>query len=420
MSAITFAPVREVARHEVGRQASRPEALRCGIVRRHLGLQALGQIADAAVALTLTRLLLLEMGGANASDVTAGIAVSVMPAVLSLPIAWAIADSLRRNASLAIAHLARSLIALAAVFVPLTSSRAIGFAIIAAITAAQTVTGNLRSASLGHAVASSRLVAANSLAAVTGKIAGAIGLGLVVMLHFTTPFILFGTAAVLHLAAAAGYHTWTTDLGGHDSESLSVRHVVAHASRALLHPLAFRVVPVTIALRAVQGASMMAFVTVLERRYGAGSVTTTAAVGVTSGGVFMGMLLAPNYWRIHRNPTVRRLATVVLLVSTVAAATIPTAGFCLASQFVVSMMFGALRVRADAAMQSGLEPQARGRVVAVYDATYHVAFVLGAVLSVANPYAGRQPSLGLTLALGAFIIVVMRARTLRTRRESSC
>lgn len=384
--------------------ASRPEALRCSVVRRHLGLQGLGQIADAAVAVTLARLLLAEAASPTSNDVTTAIVTSVIPAVVSLPLAWLLADSLRRNTSLAATQVTRALISIAAMLVPLTSSRAVGFAFIAAITAAQTVTGSLRAASVGHTVERSRLVAANSLAAVTGKAAGALGLALVFTLNFLGPLIVFSAAAALHLAAAVGYVTWSADLGGKTHHTASTRQVARHAFHLSRHPGTLGVVPGTMVLRAVQGASLVTLVSLVEHSAHQQSIATAAVLAATSTGAFIGMAAASTFWRVSRARSMRLSCVIGLLALVAIAAVHPSVSTCLPAQFALSMAFGTLRVRADAAVQANCEGASRGRVVAAYEACYHVAFVTGAVLASANPFAGRPLGL-IVIALGSAVAI---------------
>lgn len=384
--------------------ASRPEALRCSLVRRHLSLQGLGQVADAAVALTLARLLLEGAASPTSRDITTAIVSSVVPAVVGLPLAWCLADSLRRNASLAATQLTRALISVGAMLVPHSSSRAVGFAFIAAITAAQTVTGSLRTASVGHTVERSRLVAANSLAAVTGKIAGALGLALVFALDFLGPHVVFSTAAALHLLAAVGYASWSADLGGNGQRATSTRQMARDAVQLLRNAGTLAVVLGPMVLRALQAASMVTLVALVDHGAQRQSIATAAVLAATSTGGFIGMAAAPTFWRVFRTRTACWAPIGSLIALGTFVAVHPTLSTCLAVQFGLSMAFGTLRVRADAAVQANCVAASRGRVVAAYEACYLVAFVAGAVLASANPFVGQPLGLIVTVITGAIAI----------------
>lgn len=382
------------------RSATRPEALRCGVIRRHLLLQCAGQVADAAAALSLARLLLLKVSSPSTGDVTAAITASVVPAVLSLPLAWLVADSLRRRTSLASAHVIRSLIVATAVLVSITGSRVLGLGIIAATTAAQTVTGNLRSASLGHAVPKDRLVAAYSLSAFIGKAAGVLGLGLGLGLHIVGPNAVFVGAALLHVVTAVGYITWSTDLGGRSPSVVTVTNVARAAADVCRRAGGGRVVPMAIALRAVQGASMVTLVSLFERRLDHGLVTTSAVLMATSTGVFVGTQLLPMRGR-WGGPRYLRVPGVTGILAALGAVTlVPMVPFHLLTQFVLSAVFGSMRVRADVAVQATCETANRGRIHATYEAAYHVAFVTGASLATLSPLLGRQVGLSVVVLGG--------------------
>jgi hypothetical protein len=122
----------------------------------------------------------------------------------------------------------------------------------------------------------------------------------------------------------------------------------------------------------------------------------------------------PNYWRWHPRPLVRRGALLVLISTTFGSLALPAAPICLIGQFLLSAAFGALKVRADSAIQANTDSTSRGRTVATHDAAYHVAFVTGAVLAIVNPYAGRMP--GLSLIMGVGLVVVAGSRWATHRR----
>jgi hypothetical protein len=342
-------------------------------------LQGLSQTADAVTALTVTRFLMVELRSTAPRDLLVALLVSMGPAVLCLPVAWAVADSGCRMRLLATTQLLRAGVSAGAVVALLTSSPALGYTVIGLMTALQTIAASMRSAVLPRAVPTTRLIAANSLCAITGRMAGLLGIALVVGLRVVDQRIVLVVAAVLHSLSAYGYLSWRLELGGHRAAS-SMRDL-AREVRSLRHmPGAGGVVPTALALRTMQGAVALAAATSVPQRSSSTTVNATM-LGIVAVGTFTGTVLAPNLAAMaqRRNiPSGTTTWAAALLLS--AGAFMPQLPARLSLLLMLSVGFGIARLHADTVVQSVVSDHALGRTLATYDASYQVAFVAGAAL----------------------------------------
>ncbi|MFZ4719320.1 MAG: hypothetical protein ACOYMR_07830 [Ilumatobacteraceae bacterium] len=378
-------------------RSGRREALRCHALRRHLALQAVGQSADATALVTIAAVLVLRTTQWHSvAELVMGLLLAVMPAVLSLPLAWRIADTECRVRRLSTVHAVRAVIAAAAAVVLVVPNRTLGLAICGVMAAAQAVTGSLRAAALPSTVPPSRIAAASSLAVLTGKASGVLGIGLAASTGFVAVWIPFVVAASLHVAASVGYARWRHE---HGDRSSGERPVAAPPS-LVSSPQVLMVV----GLRGITGAATMLFAVLADRRLGLGDRGYALAIGASSAGMLLGAFLGPVWYRHRGTSPVAHLlpaaaVLTVLLGSVVSGVT--TSALVIVGLAAVS---AAARLEADAVVLREVEDR-RGRSFAVYDASFQVAFVAGACLAATNPAPPRLTfqllALGLALLLAA-------------------
>lgn len=381
----------------VRERAGRREALRCPALRRHLGLQAVGQIADATVLVALTAVLVLRTTGwHSATELITGLLLAVMPAVLSLPIAWRVADTDCRVRSLSRVHAVRAGIAVAAAIVLVVPNRTLGLAICGLIAAAQAITGSLRAAALPSTVPSPRLAAASSLAVLTGKAAGVAGIALAAASGFIASWIPFVAGACLHSATAVCYGRWRDQLGRPSPEM----HAARPAPETVVVPHRHRQVRSVVMLRGITGAATMLFAVVTDRRLGLGDSAYALAIGASSTGMLVGAVIGPVWYRHRHHSAVAHLLPVAAIAAVLIGCAIPGLVTSAAAIVGLAAVSAACRLEADAVVLSAVEDR-RGRSFAIYDASFQVAFVVGACLAAASPASPRSSFQVLSLALAA-------------------
>jgi hypothetical protein len=392
----------------------RVEALRCEILRRHLLLQGTAQAADAATTATIAGLLMFKTTQwRSPSELAMALVLTLLPAVLSVPIAWHVADKPRRQAILGRTHVVRSIICLAGLLVVPTASQTVGFVLIGLMPAAQAVSSSVRAAALPYVVPSSRLVAANSLCTLVAKAAGCTGALLAVTLGHFDPTLVFVTAATLHLLAAGGYLTWRADLGGRAVDDPTGPRLRRAWTNVVHHEHASASALLAIATRCLLGAEVMLLAINGDRRYGLGPAGYAGAIGICATGVFCGSVVGPSWSRRTGGRRWARRAVQLAVVAALVASLTPTLGTAATAVFLFSAAFGALRNRADATVMTAVHDLDRGRFFALYDATYQVAYLLGAVAAAVSPLA-RHP-----LGLGAVTAVAVTAAAVISTRRSS-
>ncbi len=405
----------------LGGHVGRAEAIRCRVLQRHLVLQGTGQAADAAAAATIAGIVMYKAASwRSPSELAVGLMLAMLPTILSLPIAWRVADAHRRVLTLAWAQLARAVICAAGLLVLFTDSRTVGFAVIGVMTAAQAVTGSLRSAALPRAVHGSRLVAASSLCALTGKVAGTIGAATALGLSLVQPGIVFVAAAAAHVVSSVGYLSWHIDLGGRATASEPAPDLRRAWRQLCHHGSTINAVLLAVGGRCLLGATAMLFAIHADRRYDLGPAGYAAAIGLCASGVFCGTAFGPSWLRRTAGRAwARILGRCVVLVALVAAV-VPTLATSASVVFLLSAVFGVMRLRADAAVLSVIDDVDRGRFFATYDASYQLAFLVGAVCAAVSPIPARADGLAVLAALASLVALLLRISSVRSRRRNVC
>jgi hypothetical protein len=404
-----------------GGHVGRAEAIRCRVLQRHLVLQGTGQAADAAAAATIAGVVMYKAANwRSPSELAVGLMLAMLPTILSLPIAWRVADAHRRVLTLAWAQLARAVICAAGLLVLVTDSRTVGFAVIGVMTAAQAVTGSLRSAALPRAVHGSRLVAASSLCALTGKVAGTIGAATALGLSLVQPGIVFVAAAAAHVVSSIGYLSWHIDLGGRATASEPAPDLQRAWHQLCHRRSAVRAAVLAVGGRCLLGATAMLFAIHADRRFGLGPAGYAAAIGLCASGVFCGAAFGPSWMRRTAGRAwARNLGRCVVVVALVAAM-VPTLVTSALVVFLLSTLFGVLRLQADAAVLSVIDDVDRGRFFATYDASYQLAFLVGAVGAAVSPLPSRVDGLAVLAAVTSLIVLLPHISFLRSRRSNVC
>ncbi len=392
--AIVMTGPREVA------HSGRVEALRCAVLRRHLLLQGTAQVADAATTITIATLLVLETASwRSPTELATALIFALLPAALCLPIAWHVADAPDRSSTLARTHLVRAAICLSGLMVLLSSDRMVGFVIIGLMTGAQSVSSSVRAAALPFIVPNSRLLAANSLCTLSAKVAGTLGVAAAIVLGHVHPSTVFVAAALLHVVATIGYATWNIDLGGRCITGATAPNLRRAWRQLMSDEFAARSAFAAVGGRGLLGAAVMMLAISADRHYGMGSAGYAAAIGICAAGALCGSAIGPSWSRRAAGRKWARRTGQIALVAALVASLTPTMGTSAAVVFIFAVMFGALRNRADTTVMSAIDDVDRGRFFAIYDASYQVTYLLGAVSAALSPLAGDRLGLGVVAGL---------------------
>ncbi|MDO8389126.1 MAG: MFS transporter [Actinomycetota bacterium] len=382
-------------------------------LRRFLLFQGLSQGADAATTVTLAQVVVFSLErGATPATVVRALATGAVPYFLALPVAGLISDRWARRRTLAVAQVLRALLTLGATAVPLTRSIPLGYAFVIALLATSGFCTSVRSASLPHVVDPQRLVAANSWSSLVAKFAGMLALAgaVVVGRSHPVPFLVF--AAALHLLAAVGFGTWRRDLGGHGWPACTIHfgQILRRASSLVTSPPVSTPVRAALGHRLLQGATMMTFVVIAEERFHLGASGYATAIGATAVGTFLGTAITPALLARHSPDRCGVVAWMMGAAALLVAFLLMHPAAAIVALVVVGGGFQVARLLADTTVQVAVLDDALGRVYSLYDASFHVALLSGAVLAFLVPGLGSAPPL-LALALLHLTAGLLRHRT---------
>jgi MFS family permease len=230
---------------------------------------------------------------------------------------------------------------------------------------------------------------------------------------------LLALAATAHAVAALGFGGVPVGLGGglHLGEISHppLREVVAHVGRLLGARPCGLAMTLTGGHRALLGATFATVVIVADTRFDLGASGYAATVALLSTGALIGTLTAPVVARRWQRG---RVSVVALVTAGVAGVLMALAldhpAVVAAAVVAMAFAFQNLRVVADATVQSEVDDDALGRVFAVYDAVYNLAFVAGALVAIG--LVGRVTAAQMLLAVGVTYVVASVMHSLDSKR----
>lgn len=388
------------ARHRSIREpGSRRRVARNGSFRHFTLSQMAGQAADAMTTLALAQVVVFDLErGASPAALTRAVATAAVPIVLAGPVAGFAADRWRRRSTLISASAARALLTLAALMVPATGSALLGYGLGAALLTVARVLYSTRAASIPHAVSSADLVAADSLSALAGNLAGGIGAGLGVSLMVLSPSAVLCLAVVLHLASVIGFASLTLDLGGRHGRGVPEPRAGHRILETFTSGPAGFAAAVTGAHRLLLGGAFSTFVLLADARYRLESSGYAGAIAVLAIGGAVGTVVAPStVRRLTRRQTVAgAFGLAGFAIST--AAVLSSSAAVIGAMMLSAFAFQNLRLMSDAVVQSSVDDDMLGRVFTAYDVVYNLSFTVGALLV---PWLWPQQTTGPFVAIGA-------------------
>jgi MFS family permease len=375
--------------------------------------------------------------------VAVGLAVLLLPYSVIGPFAGALLDRWDRRRVLMLANLLRGVL-----IVVVASLVFGGVAGPPLYLGALAVTGVTRfvlaglSAALPHVVVPRYLVEANVVAATVGAGVAALGGAAAIGLRAVFGAGDQGSAAVTAMAAvwgllaallAAGF---VRGLLGPDEPNEPTRALLAVARGLVDGARATAAVPsaassavALVAHRLAFGVSTLLMLLLFRNGFthhgvlragmvGIGEVVVTAAAGLLAAA-----FVTP--WLVHQvgRPGAIRAAAVLAALTALALGLRITLEMALVGAFLLTGAGQVIKLCADAAVQSEVADDARGRVFALYDAIFNIGYVLAIwVAAVAAPPNGRSPLLMVLAALvylvglGGHELMLLRGRRTGLRR----
>ncbi|MFJ6617537.1 MFS transporter [Kitasatospora sp. NPDC091335] len=384
--------------------------------RRLLTARVLSQLSDGVFQVSLAAYVVFSPEKQSSpADIASVLAVMLLPFSVIGPFAGVLLDRWRRRQVLYFGNLARFGLGLGTGALLLAEAPTwLFFASALLVTALNRFILAGLSAALPRVVEQDQLVTANALSPTLGTVAAASGGGIGFLLHqLMAPgpkadAALVTVAALLYLAAALAARRMDRDLLGPDQHGdrpalgqalvraavelgAAVRHLVRDC-RPAVHALA-----AVTAARFCYGVLIV--VVVMLARYtfndptdsAAGLVTLGQAVGLSAAGFFVAAVVSP--W------CTRRLGLAGWMTACLVAPVVfvPALGLsftlvpCLIAALLLGVVTQGTKICADTAVQESVEDEFRGRVFAIYDVLFNVAFVAAAlVTALVLPLSGRS------------------------------
>ncbi|MFJ4687851.1 MFS transporter [Streptomyces sp. NPDC088789] len=406
--------------------------LRFGNFRRLLAVRLLSQGADGAYQIGLaTYVVFSPERQTSPAAIASAMAVLLLPYSLVGPFAGVLLDRWRRRQVFLYGNLLRAVLATGTALLMISPAPDWLFYVSAlCVTAVNRFVLAGLSAALPRVVDAERLVVANSLSPTAGTLAATAGGGVAFVVRLTVSdsdaaVVLVGAA--LYLCGALASLRIPRALLGPAPALIQprLRAALAGTTRDLLAGVRHLAAP-----RRREAAWALGAMTLMRFCYGALTVTllmlcryaltsTTEdglallglALGVSGAGFFAAAVVTP--WAVGRFGRIGW----IIVCSGAAAVLEPALGLpfatapLLAAAFVLGLTTQGAKIATDTVVQSTVEDGFRGRIFAVYDVLFNVAFVSAAgMAALMLPPDGRSVPLVLTVAAIYAGVAVAMAR----------
>ncbi|MFE7560998.1 MFS transporter [Kitasatospora sp. NPDC057500] len=425
--------------HRTAHRATLLDLLRGRDFRRLLTARVLSQLSDGVFQVSLAAYVVFSPEKQSSpADIASVLAVMLLPFSVVGPFAGVLLDRWRRRQVLYLGNLARFGLGLVTGALLLVQAPSwLFFASALLVTALNRFILAGLSAALPRVVRGEQLVTANALSPTLGTVAAACGGGLGFLLHQLMPpgpaadAALVSIAALLYLSASLAALRMDRDLlgpGHHPGRPPLGRALVQAAQelRAAVTHLVHDRRPAAHALAAVTAArfcyGVLIVVVVMLARYtfndpadsAAGLATLGQAVGLSAAGFFIAAVISP--WCSRR----LGLAGWMTLCLAAPVVFVPALGLtfglvpCLIAALLLGVVTQGTKICADTVVQESVEDDFRGRVFAIYDVLFNVAFVAAAlVTALVLPLSGRSVPVVLGVALVYAVSAVLYLRSAR-------
>ncbi|WP_329411708.1 MFS transporter [Streptomyces sp. NBC_00704] len=405
--------------------------------RRLLAVRLLSQCADGVYQVALaTYVVFSPEKQTSATAVASAMAVLLLPYSLVGPFAGVLLDRWRRRQVLLHGNLLRALLAsMTAVLMVSQVPDQLFYASALCVTAVNRFVLAGLSAALPRVVDGERLVMANSVSPTAGTLAAVAGGGLAFVVRLAvadTDAAVVLLACALYLCAALVALSMAVDLLGPDEGPGRLR--LTAALRGTVRGLSAGVRHLAEPRRA-EAAGALAAISLMRFCYGAltvmllmlcryawssdpndGLALLGLAVGISGAGFFVAAVVTP--WVTERLGPLgwitacAAVAAVLELVLMLPFAQLPT----FVAAFVLGLVTQGAKISTDTVVQARVEDGFRGRIFALYDVLFNVAFVgAAAVAALMLPADGRSPALVVTVAVIYGAVAGTMARFARGR-----
>ncbi|EST37467.1 hypothetical protein N566_12875 [Streptomycetaceae bacterium MP113-05] len=393
--------------------------------RRLLAVRLLSQLADGVFQVALaTHVVFSPQSETSAGEIAAAMAVLLLPYSVLGPFAGVLLDRWRRRQVLLFGNLLRAVLATATAVLLLAQVPQWLFYL-----AALSVTGVNRfilaglSASLPRVVDEERLVLGNSVSPTAGTVAATAGGGVAFLVRLAVPagpgadavVVLLGAA--VYLLAGASALRMKPGLLGPDPDRVQHRVGVAVASTvrglaAGLHhlsrrPTAARALTAMTVMRFCYGALTVMVLMLARHSWGDGTGAGEqglrwlgVAVVVSGAGFLAAAVLTPLVvGRLSEMGWIALCAATAAVLEPALALTFAP-GPILVAAFVLGLVTQGSKISTDTIVQSAVNDAYRGRVFALYDMLFNIAFVGAAgVAALMLPQDGHSEALVATIAV---------------------
>ncbi|MER5639546.1 MFS transporter [Kitasatospora sp. NPDC002227] len=384
--------------------------------RRLLTARVLSQLSDGVFQVSLASYVIFSPERqASPADIASMLAVLLLPFSAIGPFAGVLLDRWRRRQVLYLGNLARFGLGLITGGLLLAHAPEwLFFGAALLVTALNRFILAGLSAALPRVVEPEQLVTANSLSPTLGTVAAASGGGIGFLVHLVLPpgktadAALVTLAALLYLSASLSARRMAPDLLGPDARTdhPPLHRAIGEAAHDLtegVHHLLRDCRPAVHALAAVTLSrfcyGVLVVVVLMLSRYtfndpgdtAAGMATLGKTLAVSALGFFLAAVISP--WCSRRLGIPGWLTT----CSALAALFVPTLGLLFAPgpALLTALLLGIVtqgtKICADTLVQEAVEDEFRGRVFAIYDVLFNLAFVAAAgVTALVLPLNGRS------------------------------
>ncbi|AXI81432.1 MFS transporter [Peterkaempfera bronchialis] len=415
--------------------------LRLRDFRKLLAVRLLSQLSDGVFQVSLASYVIFSPERqATPGAIASALAVMLLPFSLVGPFTGVLLDRWRRRQVLFLGNLARSVLVLGtAALVVAEVPDWLYFCAALLVTAVNRFILAGLSAALPRVVDDQLLVTANSVSPTLGTVVATAGGGAAFLVNLVLPrgtasdTVLVLLSAVLYLSASLAARRMPPDLLGpeHRPDRPPLRQAVGETARGLADGVRHLVHDCRPAAHALAAVTVTRFcygvlivMVLMLSRYtfndpsdnAAGMATLGIAVGVSGIGFFLAAVVSP--W------LTRRLGVAGWMVCCLVAAALFVPGLglffsplpTLAAALLLGLITQGAKICTDTIVQSAVEDDYRGRVFALYDVLFNVAFVAAAALTaLVLPLSGQSVPVVVGVAVLYGLTAVGYARAVRRR-----
>ena len=395
-------------------------ALVRGAFRSLVSGQALGQLGDGLTQIAFAQLVVFDIGrGASPGRIAGILAVTLLPFSLVGPLGGVLIDRWDRRRTLIIASLCRASLAAVAIAAAALRSEVLAYVGVVLLLSSSRFVLDAKGAVLPRTVEARDLVRANAISGLIGMTAafiGAVGGAMFVSWSVMAGFLL---GAGAYFAASVCFARLPAVGGGTRTNTVAAvvvqlaRELRAGAAVIVRTPDLRRPLTAVSLHRLLLGAGFVLLVLVADHRYHLQASGYGLAIAVTGVAAVAGTVSAP--WVSGRWPP-RVLLPLAFLPPAAAVAVVgyaPSLASLVCAVAVAAVSFQSLKVISDALVGRNSPDAVRGRVFAIYDVLYNVAFVLAGLLMIPFWQLGREQALASWLAVGFFGGWLVMARMTR-------